>query len=101
MHAPTCELGVVHLFGLLLPDLGLVVQHIGAHFPDALAYRKVPGGKWRRIALEFEFKSSNFRLDRHDPARCHMVVCWEHDWPDCPVEVLPLKDVVQRLMRGV
>jgi hypothetical protein len=99
LHAPTNELGVVHLFGLLSADLNIAVEHIGAAYPDCRALRPEPGtaGKWRRIAIEFELRSSNFKYHGHDPKLCDLVVCWEHDWPACPVEVLELKSVLKRV----
>jgi hypothetical protein len=33
------------------------------------------------------------------PAGCDTIVCWEHNWPDCPVEVLELKTAVAVLGR--
>lgn len=41
--------------------------------------------------------SRSFRNHGHDPAGCELVVCWEHDWPECPIEVLELRGVVERL----
>lgn len=43
------------------------------------------------MRIEFEYRSRNFREHRHDPADCDLIVCWEHDWPGAPVEVLKLK----------
>ena len=99
LHAPTNELGVIHLFGLLSPDLAIAVEHIGAAYPDCRALRPEPGtsGKWRRIAIEFELRSSNFKYHGHDPKLRDLVVCWEHDWQACPVEVLELKSVMKRV----
>lgn len=102
VHAPVNELGVVHLFGLLGPDLGIAVEFIGAGYPDCRGLRAEPGagGKWRRIAIEFELRSSNFKAHGHDPTLCDLVVCWEHDWKECPVEVMELRAEVARVGRG-
>jgi hypothetical protein len=86
--------GVVHLFGLLGPELGIGVEHMGTRYPDCRGIRRNESGRWRRVAIEFELRSSHFRMHRHDPAKCDLVVCWEHDWPGCPVEVLELKGLV-------
>lgn len=102
MHAPVNEIGVVHLFGLLGPEVGIAVEHMGTAFPDCRALRAGADGKWRRVAVEFEFRSSNFRLHGHDAARCDLVVCWEHDWKDCPVEVIDLKEEMRKaIAKGV
>jgi hypothetical protein len=29
---------------------------------------------------------------------CDLIVCWEDDRPDCPVDVLELKKVVREIM---
>jgi hypothetical protein len=99
MFTPTSESGVVHLFGLLGPDLGIAVESIGTAFPDCRAYRAEPGtgGRFKRIAIEFELRSSNFRWHRHDPANCDVIVCWDHDWPECPIEVIELKTEVRKV----
>ncbi|HUG93991.1 MAG TPA: hypothetical protein VML55_24385 [Planctomycetaceae bacterium] len=44
---------------------------------------------------KFEHRSRKFREHGHDPAGCDLVVCWRHDWPDCPVEVLELSRVLE------
>ncbi len=104
VHAPTCESGVIHLFGLLGPELGIAVESIGVQFPDCRGLRHVPGsgGKWKRVAIEFELRSSNFKWHRHDAAKCDIIVCWENDWVDCPIEVISLKEEMRKLVgKGV
>ena len=100
-HAPLNELGVVFLFGLLAEELGFVVDALRVEFPDCEARRRIEnGGAWVPVRIEFEHRSRNFRHHGHDPAQCDLVVCWEHDWPDCPVEVLELKSAVERCRAG-
>jgi hypothetical protein len=50
--------------------------------------RRFIGKGWERVAIEFEFKSSDFKQHKHDPKDCDMIICWENDWNDCPLEVL-------------
>ena len=47
--------------------------------------------------IEFVYQSRNFRAHGHDPDQCDVIVCWEDNWPDCPVEVLELKSELARL----
>lgn len=96
LHAPTNEMGVIHLFGMVCWQLGFVVESMRAAYPDCEAKRCVDRkrGLWQRVRIEFEFVSSNFRYHRHDPAGCNLIVCWIHDWPACPLEVLELRSVV-------
>lgn len=95
-YAPTSEGGVIYLFGMIAGDLGFLVDGISKSFPDAEAKRRV-GDEWRRVRIEFEHRSRNFRAHHHDPAACDLIICWEHNWPDCPVEVLELKSALKEL----
>jgi len=91
-YAPTNELGVVYLFAHVAKKLQLRVEQVRPQFPDCIAYRKV-GDAEKRVRIEFEFKSSNFKTHRHDSKACDVIVCWHHDWPDAPkhLEVIELK----------
>jgi hypothetical protein len=31
---------------------------------------------------------------------CDGIVCWINNWPECPLEVIELKSVVERLAMG-
>ncbi len=95
-HEPVNEQGVVLLFGMVARDLGFLVEAVAAAYPDCSAKRKVKGG-YIAVNIEFEFKSGNFREHGHDPSQCDLIVCWEHDWPNCPVEVLELKSRLTQL----
>ena len=92
IHAPVNELGVVYLFGILSKELGFEVESIRSEFPDCEATRRIGKNKLQRVRIEFEFQSSNFVRHGHDITKCDMVVCWEHDWKNCPLEVISLKE---------
>ena len=47
-----------------------------------------------RDAFMTPAESRNFRDHGHDPAGCDVVVCWEHNWPDCPKKVLELRSAI-------
>src|SRR6266852_4761393 len=97
-HAPTNEQGVVYLFGMVSSELGLIVEAVQSAYPDCEAKRCVDSrqNRWQRVRVEFEFYSSNFKDHGHDPAGCDLIVCWEHDWPDCPLEVVELRRVIDQ-----
>jgi len=94
-HAPLNEQGVIYLFGLVAHELGFLVEAISASFPDCEAKRCVDRkrDRWQRVYIEFEFQSRNFLGHEHDATKCDIVVCWEHDWPDCPLEVIELREL--------
>jgi len=98
-HAPTNELGVLFLFGIVAADLGFRVERLQAAFPDCEAKREIAPGKWELVLIELEIYSRNFKAHRHDPRGCHVIVCWKHNWPDCPewLEVIELSKVVKGL----
>lgn len=54
-------------------------------------------GQWQRVRIEFELEARNFRRHGHDPDQCDVIVCWEDNWPKCPIEVLELKLAVKTL----
>ncbi|HZS29423.1 MAG TPA: hypothetical protein VFB76_19515 [Candidatus Angelobacter sp.] len=93
---PTNEAGVFFLFAAMAEDLGFAVLHVQAEFPDCEALRAVGASRVQRVRIEFEFQSRNFERHGHDPKGCDLIVCWEHNWLDCPLEVLVLKDVISK-----
>jgi hypothetical protein len=66
MYAPINEQGVAYLFGLIANDLNIRVESVQQGYPDCTAIRFAGKGKWERINIEFEFKSSNFDLVSSD-----------------------------------
>jgi len=96
VYAPINESGVVFLFGKVADDLNMYIEEIKPGYPDCIGRRFIGKG-WERIAIEFEFKSSNFRLHKHDPKECDIIICWEHDWKECPIEVIELKTEIQEM----
>jgi len=94
MFGPVNEAGVLFLFGAMAERLGFVVLRVQTEFPDCEAMRVVGDQRLQRVRIEVEYESRNFQKHLHDPAGCDLIVCWEHNWPDCPVEVLELKSLV-------
>jgi len=93
-HGPTNEMGVLFLFGTVAAELGFVVTWIRSEFPDCEAMILVGPEKWQRIRIEFEYESRNFLKHMHDAKECDLIVCWKHNWPECPVEVLELSSMI-------
>jgi len=100
IYAPTNEAGVAVLFGAVARDLGFRIARVQSGFPDCEAMRVVAPGRLQRKLIEFEYESRNFRLHQHLAARCNMIVCWRHNWPECPLEVLELSTAVKGLMES-
>ena len=98
-HEPVNEQGVVFLFGMVARELGYLVEAIQGGFPDCEAKRQVSKGQWQPVQIEFEYESKNFLEHGHDPEKCDLIVCWVHNWAECPgnLEVLPLSEVIKKL----
>ena len=90
---PENENGVLFLFGMRAWELGFVVKKIQTAFPDCLALRKVDEHTWQDSRIEVEYESRNFLRHGHPPQGCDLIVCWIHNWQECPVEVLELSKV--------
>jgi hypothetical protein len=97
MMEPTNEQGVLFLFGAVARKLGFAVIRVQTGFPDCEAYREVEPGRWQRVWIELEEESRNFLRHGHDPAKCHLIVCWRHNWEECPLEVIELRSAVKKL----
>jgi len=98
-HEPVNEDGVVFLFGMVARELGYLVEAIQAGYPDCEAKRQISAGKWQRVRIEFEYESRNFRDHGHSPDGCDLIVCWRHNWAECPVnlEVVELCNIIRTL----
>ena len=96
VYSPMNEQGVVFLFGKIAGDLNMYVEEIKTGFPDCIA-RRFTGKGWERVAIEFEFRSVEFNNHGHDADKCDLIVCWEHNWPDCPIEVIELRGRIKEL----
>jgi hypothetical protein len=98
-YAPVNEAGVMFLFGAVARRLGFQVHRIQTEFPDCKAMQEVAPGRLQRVRIEFEYASKNFLAHGHDPNRCDVIVCWIHNWAECPenIEVIELSDVVKSM----
>ena len=100
-HAPTNEAGVLFAFGVLAGRLGFAVKRWQVAFPDCVAVREMAKGQWQDQNVEVEFESKNFLRHGHDPKKCDVIVCWVHNWPECPewIEVVELRKEVEEIGR--
>jgi Homing endonuclease associated repeat len=101
-HEPVNEQGVVLLFGMLARELGYVIEAVQTGFPDCEAKRQIAPGRWQRVCIEFEFESRNFRDHGHPASGCDVIVCWRHNWEECPenIEVVELSKVIKSVAKA-
>jgi hypothetical protein len=93
--APTNEQGVLFAFGSVARELGFSMLQVQTAFPDCIGLRHIGGGRWQWVKIELEYESRNFLSHMHSSAGCDLIVCWRHNWPECPVEVIELQNVEQ------
>jgi len=97
VYEPINEQGVILLFTALAARLGYIIVAIRPQFPDAQLAKRDQNGRYRDLKAEFEFRSSQFRVHGHDPQKCDLIICWEHDWLEAPIEVIELKKIADAL----
>ena len=90
---PENENGVLVLFGMWAWRLGFAIKKVREGFPDIIALRKIDEQTWQEARIESEHESRNFLRHGHAPSGCDLIVCWIHNWPECPVEVIELSKV--------
>jgi Homing endonuclease associated repeat len=98
-HEPVNEQGVVLLFGILAKKLGYTIEAVQTGFPDCEAKRQIGPDRWQRVRIEFEFESRNFRDHGHPSTGCDVIVCWRHNWDECPkgIEIVELCSIIKSL----
>jgi Homing endonuclease associated repeat len=98
---PVNEMGVMVLFSMLAERLGFVVESVQAAFPDCQAKIEVEPGRWQHFRIEFEYESRSFKLHDHDAGKCDLIVCWRHNWKNCPpnLQVLELSRIVAEMAK--
>jgi hypothetical protein len=84
---PPTELEARERFRILNDVFGLFEVVLSQEaFPDYVLRTK--SGKVIRV--EAELKSLHFKVHKHDIESCDLIICWEHNWKDCPIPVLPI-----------
>ncbi len=96
---PTYENEVVSLFSVVAEELGFEIVSQRPAFPDCEARRLTDRARKRfgKCLIEFELRSSDYKTHRHPVHGCDLIVCWQHDWKECPLEVLELASTIKRL----
>jgi len=72
------------------------IESVQTGFPDCTARRDLGDGSAEELRIEFEFKSLSFHRHGHDPLGADVIVCWKHNWEDCPehLEIIELSTLI-------
>jgi hypothetical protein len=90
VYAPVNRAGVLLIFARLLDEFDMLVEET---YPDCryvVVRRRVDLG-WERIDVGLAYKSSEIR--GNDDFQADMLICWHHDWSDCPIKTFELKSL--------
>lgn len=101
-YEPVNEMGVVILFGFYMKELGFShLEQIQSKYPDAIGMVQLPNGRLRRAAIEFEYESKTFEQHGHDPKDCDIIICWVHNWKNCPqnLQIIEMKSFIENSAR--
>jgi hypothetical protein len=96
---PTYEQEVVAIFAAVAEELGFEILSQRVAFPDCLARRRLTGprNRFADCRIEFELFSRDFVTHGHAVTGCELIVCWEHNWPESPIEVLEMQSPIRKL----
>jgi len=99
IYEPINEQGVIFLFAKISEEIGFNIEALRSGYPDCEGTRLIDKSKnkWGPVLIEFEYNSKSFLDHGHDPEKCDVIVCWTNDWPECPLEVIELKEIVKIL----
>ena len=95
VYEPINEQGVILLFAALCYDLNFRIEAIRTRFPDALLKRKNERGNFSPCSAEFEFRAIDYKIHKHPLKGCDLIICWENNWKESPIEILALKEIVE------
>src|SRR5262249_10173128 len=97
---PTNEQGVLFVFGAVAHELGFFISRVQTEFPDVAALREVGPNQCQKTHRELEYESRNCLTHMHPLDGCDGIICWIDNWAECPLEVIELKSVVEKLAKN-
>lgn len=95
---PADRSGVIFLFGMVANELGFFLETVGgeAGFSGFRSHR-LDGTEWSPVRLAFACRSAEL-IDRPGELSDRtQLICWEHDWSQCPIPVLSLSTLIREL----
>lgn len=90
VYAPINRAGVLLIFARLLDEFDMLIEETAEDCRYVIVRRRVDLG-WERLTVGLACKSSEIK--NWTDFQGDMVICWNHDWPDCPVKPFELKSL--------
>jgi hypothetical protein len=97
---PSSESVVIFAFGRIYKELEPRLSRVlleedrfdkinfRTQYPDV---ELIKGNK--KIRVEFELESKDFKIHSHDEKECDLIICWVHNWKNCPLKVFELQSL--------
>ena len=100
--APADVKGVTFIFGMICEELSFIIETFNTEMPCFEGKRNLDssGKKIQNVKIGVYYKSYDMKAKAGSFPDCDILVCWEHNWNECPVEVLELKAVLKKLDPG-
>ncbi len=97
--APVDTRGVIFIFGLISEELNFIIESFGADRFCFSGKRNTSsdGEKWEYVNIGFALDSLDLKSGGRMTKNCNFLVCWNHGWEDCPIEVLELRSTLDLL----
>lgn len=102
IYEPYNEQEVISLFFTVLPYLKLnfCFEEIRTDFPDCLMWERT-SNIWKKINVEFEHLSQNFLIHKHKIKECDLIICWKHNWINCPLRIIELSKEIKKIDKKI
>jgi len=98
VYAPVNRAGVLFLFSRLLDEFDMMVEEVSENCDYVITRRRVNSGdraldQWERVIVSIAYRSSDLR--DNDGAENGLLICWYHDWQECPYHTFELKSLFE------
>jgi hypothetical protein len=102
VYAPVNRAGVLLIFSRLLDEFDMLVEEIDAECSYLISRRRMdagqPGaGRWERVKIALACTSAELKdiakSSENTQGSADLLICWQHDWPDCPIETFELRSL--------
>jgi len=97
IYAPVNKAGVMFMFSRLLDEFDMLIEEIAADSSYIIARCCIDNYNdnkhWERVKVLFALKSSD--LNNGSQIDSELLICWSHDWLDCPLKTFGLKSLFE------
>lgn len=95
---PADRSGVIYLFGMVAVELGFFLETAGenAGFSGFRTHR-LDETEWSPVKLCFVYQSDELIGKESELNEFSHVICWEHNWSQCPLPVVGLSALIREL----